>query len=45
MPVLEVDGKYYSQSGAIRKYLARKYGLYPTDTWEQYLTDNAEEYF
>ena len=43
MPVLEVDGKYYSQSGAIRKYLARKYGLYPTDAWEQYLTDNIEE--
>lgn len=43
MPVLEDEGKYYTQSAAIRKYLARKYDLYPTDPWEQYLTDSLEE--
>ena len=27
MPVLEIDGKMFCQSGAIARYLGRKYGL------------------
>ena len=39
MPVLEVDGKMISQSNAIARYLARKYGIAGKDEWEQAQAD------
>ena len=34
LPVLEEDGKPISQSNAIARYLARKYGLTGSNEWE-----------
>lgn len=33
-PVLEVDGKVLSQSGAMERYVAKLVGMYPVDPWE-----------
>lgn len=43
MPVLEVDGKEIPQSGAIYRYVARKFGFYPTDEWEAAKVDVVTE--
>lgn len=39
VPILEVDGKKYTQSFAIAMYLGRKFGLYPSDPEEAFKVD------
>lgn len=39
MPVLEIDGKKYSQSLAIARYLAREYGMAGKSNTDQLLVD------
>uniref|UniRef100_A0A7S2NUZ5 GST C-terminal domain-containing protein n=1 Tax=Zooxanthella nutricula TaxID=1333877 RepID=A0A7S2NUZ5_9DINO len=39
-PMLELDGKFYTQSHAIYKLVARKSGLYPAGADEAYVVDN-----
>lgn len=34
LPILEIDGKVISQSNAISRFLAQKYGLTGKDEWE-----------
>mmetsp|Transcript_30252 Transcript_30252/g.77113 ORF Transcript_30252/g.77113 Transcript_30252/m.77113 type:complete len:273 (-) Transcript_30252:824-1642(-) len=34
VPVLEVDGKYLAQQGAIERYVAKLTGMYPADPWQ-----------
>eukprot|EP00955_Chlamydomonas_euryale_P105710 365660-Chlamydomonas_euryale.AAC.14 len=41
VPVLEVDGKMLSQSGAMERYIAKKIGVYPTDDWEAAKVEEA----
>lgn len=36
MPVLEKDGKFYAQSGAILRMLAKEYGFMPEDAEDEY---------
>lgn len=43
LPVLEIDGKKFNQSGAIGRYLAKKAGLAGDDDWESLLVDIAFE--
>jgi len=43
LPVLEKDGKKYSQSKAILKMLAMEHGLLPEDPQQAYLADSAIE--
>ena len=33
MPALEIDGKFYAQSYAICRYLAKKFGEYDNLSW------------
>ena len=40
IPVLEKDGKFYSQSDAILRLLGREYGYYPSDAEAAYRVDN-----
>jgi glutathione S-transferase len=40
MPVLEKDGKYYAQTGAIVRMLGREYGYYPTEAEDIYGVEN-----
>lgn len=39
-PVLEFEGKHYSQSHAILRLLGRKFNYYPTDIHQAYLVDS-----
>uniref|UniRef100_A0A6U2GVG4 Glutathione transferase n=1 Tax=Chlamydomonas euryale TaxID=1486919 RepID=A0A6U2GVG4_9CHLO len=41
VPVLEVDGKMLSQSGAMERYIAKKVGVYPADDWEAAKVEEA----
>jgi len=43
MPVLEWNGKIYAQSQAIAKFLAQKFGQYPTDPETQFEVDQIRE--
>ena len=43
LPVLEKDGKFYPQSGAILRMLGREHGYYPTDPEEIYGVENNLE--
>ncbi|CAH2044172.1 unnamed protein product, partial [Iphiclides podalirius] len=45
LPVLEVDGKQYAQSMAIYRYLGRRFGLAGDDVEEEYLIDQAVEFY
>lgn len=38
LPILEVDGELLSQSGAITRFVARKFGLGGHDDWEVWLS-------
>ena len=42
IPMVEIDGQFLTQSSAVLRYLARKYGLYPADDDIQacYIVDN-----
>ena len=41
LPVLENDGKFYAQSGAILKFLGAKYGYYPQDAFTAWRIDST----
>lgn len=41
LPILEIDGKVVSQSGAICRYFAKKHNLAGKDDWESLLIDVA----
>jgi len=43
MPVLEVNGKSYGQSGAIQRYLAREFGLFGSSEVEGLAIDGIVE--
>eukprot|EP00345_Euplotes_harpa_P010154 CAMPEP_0168339336 /NCGR_PEP_ID=MMETSP0213-20121227/13397_1 /TAXON_ID=151035 /ORGANISM="Euplotes harpa, Strain FSP1.4" /LENGTH=151 /DNA_ID=CAMNT_0008345341 /DNA_START=6 /DNA_END=461 /DNA_ORIENTATION=- len=43
LPVLEKDGKFYSQAGAILRFLAREHGFYPEDPEQAYFVENLTE--
>ncbi|XP_041982521.1 uncharacterized protein LOC121735685 [Aricia agestis] len=44
MPVLEMNGRVYTQSSAIAKYLGRKYGLVGQDLEEDFKIDESLEF-
>ena len=44
LPVIEVDGKLFSQSQAILRSLGIKYGYYPSDPYQAYLADSMLDY-
>ena len=41
LPMLEDDGKFYSQSTSILRMLGLKYGYYPADPLEGWKVDSA----
>ena len=41
MPVLEVDGKFYSQSQSILRLLGKQHGYYPADAYEAWRVDST----
>ena len=41
MPVLEVDGKKAHQHVSICRYLAKQFGLYGANEWENLLVDSV----
>lgn len=43
MPILEVDGHVVHQSGAILRYLARRFGLAGDSDWESLLIDTVAD--
>ncbi|KAH7666395.1 GST-5 protein, partial [Aphelenchoides avenae] len=45
LPWLEVDGKKLPESGAMNRYLARKFGLAGKDEWEQAWVDAIADAF
>ncbi|OMJ68697.1 hypothetical protein SteCoe_33783 [Stentor coeruleus] len=45
LPALEIDGHLIIQSIAIDKYIARKIGIVPTDTYQEYLIESLLLYF
>lgn len=40
MPMLEIDGYKLVQSRSIERYIAMKYGMYPSDPYEVYLVES-----
>jgi len=40
LPMLEVEGKFYTQSHAVYRFVARKTGLYPKRIEDGYVVDN-----
>lgn len=42
VPMLKIDGHYLTQSSAVLRYCARKFGLYPSDDdyYNSYIVDN-----
>lgn len=40
VPMLEVDGKQYTQSFSILRFLGSKHGYYPSDPYKAYLVDS-----
>lgn len=40
LPVLEIDGKFFSQSVAMLRMLGLKYGYYPEDAYEAWRVDS-----
>jgi len=44
LPFLEKDGKKYSDSGAILRYLCQTFGNYPTNTMDIYRTEMVADY-
>uniref|UniRef100_A0AC35ET66 Glutathione S-transferase n=1 Tax=Panagrolaimus sp. PS1159 TaxID=55785 RepID=A0AC35ET66_9BILA len=45
VPYLEVDGKSLPESGAILRYLGKKFGLVSSDEWENAQMEYIFEYF
>jgi len=43
LPLLEFDGNTLAQSDAINRFLARNFGLYGTDAWEQAKIDEITQ--
>jgi prostaglandin-H2 D-isomerase / glutathione transferase len=43
LPVLEVDGQVVAQSNAINRYVGKLADLYPSDSWQAALCDEAME--
>ena len=43
LPVLEVDGKIVAQSNAINRYVGKLVDLYPANSWQAALCDEAME--
>ncbi|CAG7819626.1 unnamed protein product [Allacma fusca] len=43
VPILEIDGEVYTQSGAILRYLAKKYGLVTGDELLDLKVDQADQ--
>jgi glutathione S-transferase len=41
IPMLEVDGKFYTQSSAVYNLVARRVGLYPAGVEEAFVVDNV----
>jgi len=39
-PMLELNGKFYTQSSAILRFVSRRGGLYPSDKESAYIVDN-----
>ena len=40
VPMLFMDGQYFTQSSAVLKFVARKFGMYPADLLAAYEVDN-----
>lgn len=43
MPLLEVDGIVVHQSGAIMRYLSKRFGLAGSNHWEDLLIDSVND--
>ncbi len=43
VPVIEIDGKHYTQCNAMNRYFGKKAGLYPDDPWQAFLCDEILE--
>ncbi|CAI2378252.1 unnamed protein product [Moneuplotes crassus] len=43
LPVLEKDGKFYAQGGAILRYLGGNHGYYPEDVEERFRVDEITD--
>lgn len=43
VPIIEIDGKTYTQCNAMNRYFGKKAGLYPEDPWQAFLCDEILE--